>query len=87
MRIKQDLSIAIVLAVIGSGMASPGIARDGRSAALSQLELAMENERLSAEEIGRIRARIAEASRLAGRGDDDGAASAMAAALAILGAG
>lgn len=87
MRIKQDLSIALVLAVIGSGLYSPAFARDEGGEALARVEAAIAEHRLSADEAAKVRALIDEARRLQGDGDEDGAAVAMAAALALLDAG
>ena len=83
MRIKQDLSIALVLAVIGSGKASPALARE-RCEALARVEAAIDENRLSAEDSEKVRALIARARQLQRDGDEDGSASAMAQALALL---
>lgn len=84
MRMKQDLSIAVVLAVIGTGLASPSLGRsDGGG--LARVEAAMQDRSLAPPEVARVRALIAEARRRQAAADEDGAAAAMAAALDLLG--
>ena len=86
MRFKQDLSIAIVLAVVGCGLASPTWSRDGQDQ-LGPIEAAMDDADFTAEEMERVRTLIAKARGLQREGDEDGAAEAMAAALRLLRAG
>ena len=84
MRLKQDLSIALVLAVVGSGLASPSFARGERQEAERPIDAAMRDTQLTPEEERRVRELVGLARDLQGRGDEDGSASAMAAALEIL---
>ena len=83
MRLKQDLSIALVLAVIGCGMASPSVARECRDS-LEPIEAAMDENEFTPEQAERVRGLIDTARRLQRDGDEDGAAQVMAEALELL---
>ncbi len=83
-RIKQDVTIAVVLAVIGSGVTGPSMAGERRYEAAGELELAMEENEMNGDAVARVRSLIAEARRLQLAGDEDGAAKAMATALDLL---
>ena len=80
MRLKQDLCIALVLAVVGS-FGNPALAA---GKARQGIEDAMAQEGLSEEEMATVRRLIADARDRQRAGDDDGAAIAMAQASAIL---
>ena len=83
MRLKQDLCIALVLAVVGSlGNATLSASKAGEGIAV--VEDAMAEEGLSEAEVAKVRRLIAQARECQGAGDDDGAASAMTQASAIL---
>jgi hypothetical protein len=84
MRVSQDLCIALVLAVIGVGSGSPSLATAEASDDLEAVEGAMAGRGLSEEEIMSVRTLIAHARERQRAGDEDGAASAMAQASAIL---
>ena len=83
MRLKQDLCIALVLAVVGSFGTSALAAGKARQA-IAVVEEAMAESGLSEEETATVRRLIADARDRQRAGDDDGAASAMAEASAIL---
>ena len=83
MRLKQDLCIALVLAVVGS-FGNPALAAGKARQAIAVVEEAMAESGLSEEEMATVRRLIADARDRQRAGDDDGAASAMAEASAIL---
>jgi hypothetical protein len=83
MRLKQDLCIALVLAVVGT-FGNPALAAGKAREGIAVVEDAMAEEGLSESEVAKVRRLIAQARECEGAGDDDGAASAMALASAIL---
>ncbi|MYZ49701.1 hypothetical protein [Propylenella binzhouense] len=83
-RLKQDLTIAVVLAVIGSGVANPTLANDRRADPCEEVGLALDDRELDSDVLARVRALLAEARRLQANGDEDGSARAMATALDLL---
>ena len=83
MRLKQDLCIALVLAVVGS-FGIPALAASKARQPIAVVEDAMAESGLSEEEMATVRRLIADARDRQRAGDDDGAASAMAEASAIL---
>ena len=83
MRLKQDLCIALVLAVVGS-FGNPALSAGKARQGIAVVEDAMAEEGLSDAEVAKVRRLIAQARECEGAGDDVGAASAMALASAIL---
>ena len=83
MRLKQDLCIALVLAVVGS-FGNPALAAGKAREGIAIVEDAMAEEGLSEAEAAKVRRQSARARELQGAGDDDGAASAIAEASALL---
>ena len=83
MRLKQDLCIALVLAVVGS-FGNPALAAGKGRQGIALVEDAMAHGGLSEEEMATVRRLIADARDRQRAGDDDGAAHAMAQASAIL---
>lgn len=84
MRISQDLCIALVLTVIGAGLAKPPAARGADNDGFSVVEDTIAGRGLSAAEATSVRNLIAQARERELAGDEDGAASAMAEASALL---
>ena len=84
MRFGQDLCIALVLAVIGTGFAEPAVAEGTLEESSGFVEDAMEAGGLSETEMATVRRLIAAARECARLGDDDGAAVAMAEASRLL---
>jgi hypothetical protein len=87
MRFGQDLCIALVLAVVGVGAGKPIVARTEAEGSLAVVEKAMRDSGMTAGQIASIRRLIAQAREREQAGDENGAASAMAHASAILGIG
>jgi hypothetical protein len=85
MRFGQDLCIALVLAVIGTGIAEPAVANGRPEESSGFVEDAMEASGLSEAEMATVRRLITEARNCARIGDEDGAATAMATVSGILG--
>ena len=84
MRVGRDLSIALVLAVIGVGITDPALGGNDADDDLEAVENAMSEGELSEEEVASVRSLIAHARERHRAGDEDGAASAMARASTIL---
>ena len=85
MRIKQDLCIALVLAVVGVGFGKPAISRNPAEKSLATLEDAMAGSGLTEAQADSVRRLIAAAQERERAGDEDGAVSAMTEASVILG--
>lgn len=86
MRIRQDLCIALVLAVIGAGIGTPRLQRTPEEIPPA-LEDAIAARGLSVEDVERVRHLIVRARERGWAGDEDGAALALAEASALLGIG
>ena len=84
MRFRQDLSIALVLAVIGAGLGKPAMARTDLEDEIAIVESAMARSGLSEVDTAKVRALLARAQESERAGDEDGAAFAMAEISAIL---
>jgi hypothetical protein len=83
MRVRQDLCIALVVAVSGVGLGKPA-ARSQADDGLASVEEAMAERDLSAEEVASVRRLIAVARDREAAGDEDGAIAAMASISSIL---
>ena len=84
MRLRQDLSIALVLAVIGVGFGKPALARNDVEDEVAVVESAIARSGLSETETAMVRALLARAQDRERAGDEDGAARALADLSAIL---
>jgi hypothetical protein len=84
MRFGQDVCIALVLAVIGTGISEPAAASDTLEASAGFVEAAMEAGGLSEPDIAAVRRLIATARESVRNGDEDEAAAAMAEAAQLL---